>query len=258
MTGPLYHLGRFCARHWRPVVAVWIVAAVGLAIMGRAAGHKTSDDLTLPGTGSTKATDVLEERLPNQAYGSNPFVLESHHGKLTDSKNKQAVDDTVKDVRNTPHVVKAVNPLSDEGSAFLSKDKTIAYIPVTLDVSQSDITKDEAQQVLDAGDPARDAGLDVSLGGYAGQQLSKPDTHQSEAIGLAAAVVILLLAFGSVIAGGMPMRCSARMIALNVPFSDQQLAEQISSDGEDIGAQIKLTWQVHSVSCATSRSSSRR
>ena len=205
MTGPLYHLGWFCARHWRPVVAVWIVAAVGLAIMGRAAGHKTSDDLTLPGTGSTKATDVLEERLPNQAYGSNPFVLESHHGKLTDSKNKQAVDDTVKDVRNTPHVVKAVNPLSDEGSAFLSKDKTIAYIPVTLDVSQSDIIKDEAQQVLDAGDPARDAGLDVSLGGYAGQQLSKPSTHESEAIGLAAAVVILLFAFGTATAMALPI-----------------------------------------------------
>jgi putative drug exporter of the RND superfamily len=196
MTGPLYHLGRFCARHHRFVIAAWILAAVGLALMGRAAGHNTSDDLTLPGTGSTTATDVLEQRLPDQAYGSNPLVIESHRGKLTDSKNEQAVDDTVKEVRNTPHVVEAVNPLGDEGAAFLSKDKTIAYIPVTLDVSQSDLTEDEAQQVLDAGKPARDAGLDVSLGGYAGQQLSKPSTHQSEAIGLAAAVVILLFAFG--------------------------------------------------------------
>jgi putative drug exporter of the RND superfamily len=205
MTGPLYHLGRFCARHHRFVIAAWIVAAVGLALMGRAAGHNTSDELTLPGTGSTTATDVLEQRLPDQAYGSNPLVIESHHGKLTDSKNEQAVDDTVKEVRNTPHVVKAVNPLGDEGAAFLSKDKTIAYIPVTLDVSQSDLTEDEAQQVLDAGKPARDAGLDVSLGGYAGQQLSKPSTHQSEAIGLAAAVVILLFAFGTATAMALPI-----------------------------------------------------
>jgi putative drug exporter of the RND superfamily len=205
MTGPLYHLGRFCARHHRLIIAAWIVAAVGLALAGRAAGERTSDDLTLPGTGSTKATDVLEQRLPDQAYGSNPLVIESPHGKLTDSKNKQAVDDTVKKVRNTPHVVKAINPLGDEGAAFLSKDKTIGYIPVTLDVSQSEITKDEAQEVLDAGDPARDAGLDVSLGGYAGQQLSKPSTHQSEAIGLAAAVVILLFAFGTATAMALPI-----------------------------------------------------
>jgi RND superfamily putative drug exporter len=205
MTGPLYHLGRFCAGHHRLIIAAWIVAAVGLALAGRAAGERTSDDLTLPGTGSTKATDVLEQRLPDQAYGSNPLVIESPHGKLTDSKNKQAVDDTVKEVRKTPHVVKAVNPLSDKGAAFLSKDKTIGYIPVTLDVSQSEITKDEAQEVLDAGDPARDAGLDVSLGGYAGQQLSKPSTHQSEAIGLAAAVVILLFAFGTATAMALPI-----------------------------------------------------
>ena len=205
MTGPLYHLGRFCARHHRLIIAAWVVAAVGLALAGRAAGERTSDDLTLPGTGSTKATDVLEQRLPDQAYGSNPLVIESPHGKLTDSKNKQAVDDAVKKVRNTPHVVKAVNPLGDEGAAFLSKDKTIGYIPVTLDVSQSEITKDEAQEVLDAGDPARDAGLDVSLGGYAGQQLSKPSTHQSEAIGLAAAVVILLFAFGTATAMALPI-----------------------------------------------------
>mgnify|MGYP003288494810 CR=1 FL=1 len=117
MTGPLYHLGRFCARHHRLIIAAWIVAAVGLALAGRAAGERTSDDLTLPGTGSTKATDVLEQRLPDQAYGSNPLVIESPHGKLTDSKNNQAVDDTVKKVRNTPHVVKAVNPDDSPGEA---------------------------------------------------------------------------------------------------------------------------------------------
>jgi putative drug exporter of the RND superfamily len=205
VTGPLYHVGRFCARHHRLVIAMWVVAALGLALAGRAAGDRTSDELSLPGTDSTKATDVLESRLPDQAYGSNPLVLEAGHGKLTDSKNEKAVDATVKEVRQTPHVIKAVNPLDDKGSAFLSKDKKIAYIPVTLDVGQSDLTKDDAQAVLDAGDPARDVGMDVSLGGYAGQQLSKPDTHKSEVIGLAAAVVILLFAFGTATAMALPI-----------------------------------------------------
>ena len=205
MTGPLYHLGRFCIRHHWLVIAVWIVAAAGLAFAGKAAGDRTSDNLTLPGTGSTKATDVLEQRLPDQANGSNPLVLESHRGKLTDSSNQQAVDATIKNLRNTPHVVNVVNPLDAKGSAFLSKSKEIAYVPVTLDVSQSDLTEDEAQQVLDAGNPARRAGLDVSLGGYAGQQLSKPSTHMSEAIGLAAAVVILLFTFGTATAMALPI-----------------------------------------------------
>ena len=205
MTGPLYHLGRFCSRHNKIVIAVWLVAAVGLALAGRAAGDRTSDDLTLPGTGSTKATDVLESKLPDQAYGSNPLVLQSTNGKLTNKQNTKAVNETVKAVKATPHVVGAINPLSDKGSEFLSKNKKVAYIPVRLDVSQSDLTKDEAQAVLDAGAPAEKAGIDVAIGGYVGQQLSKPNTHISEAIGLGAAVIILLFAFGTATAMALPI-----------------------------------------------------
>ena len=205
MTGPLYHVGRFCARHHWLLIAVWIAGAIAIAMAGRAAGDRTSDNLTLPGTGSTKASDVLEARLPEQAYGSNPLVLRTASGKLTDKANKQAVDQTVKDVRNTPHVNRAVNPLDKDGAPFLSKDKTIAYVPVTLDVGQADLQKDEAQAILDAGDPAKKAGIAVSLGGYAGQQLSKPDTGASDLIGLAAAVVILLFAFGTATAMALPI-----------------------------------------------------
>ena len=54
-------------------------------------------------------------------------------------------------------------------------------------------------------DPARDGGLDVSFGGYVGQKVSKPETHSSEVIGLAMAVIVLLLTFGTVVAMGLPI-----------------------------------------------------
>jgi RND superfamily putative drug exporter len=205
MTGPLYHLGRFCSRHHWLVIAVWIALAAALALAARAAGDRTSDNLTLPGTGSTQATDLLEQRLPEHAYGTNPVTLQVTSGKLTDGKNEKAVDDTVASLDKAPHVVNAVNPLGKSGTGFLSKDKQTAYVPVTLDVGPGDLTKDEAQAVLDAAQPARDAGIDVALGSYAGQQLSKPSTHDSELIGLTAAVVILLFAFGTATAMGLPI-----------------------------------------------------
>jgi RND superfamily putative drug exporter len=202
----LYRLGRLCGRRARIVLAVWIVVVAGLVALGAAAGHQTSDDLSLPGTGSTQATDLLTAKLPNQANGSNPLVIQAPEGeKVTGSKHKDAIEQTVTAVRAVPHVTKAVNPFGQNGAALISKDQTIAYIPVTLDVGPSDLTEDEAQQALDAGAPATAAGLDVSLGGYAGQQLSKPDTEISEAIGLAAAVVILLFAFGTVTAMALPI-----------------------------------------------------
>ena len=205
MTRILYHLGRFCSRHHWPVIAVWLVIAVALALGGRAAGDQTSDNLTLPGTGSTNATNLLEQKLPKQAYGANPLVIKAPQGKLTDAANERAVDDTVDAVRKVDGVTRAISPTGDEGSRFLSKDKTIGYIPVTMDISPGDLTTEQAQAVLDAADPARAAGLDVAAGGYVGQQLSKPSTHVSEAVGIGAAIIILLFAFGTATAMALPI-----------------------------------------------------
>ena len=205
LTRPLYFIGRFCCRHHYQVIAVWLVATVALVVSGQASGDKTNDNLTLPGTGSTKATDLLNDHLPQQANGNNPVVLEATSGKVTDAQNSKAVDDAVKRLRKTPHVVSAVNPLGSNGAPFLSKDKKFAYVPVVLDVGPADLTEEEAQSVLDAADPAKAAGIEVSVGGYVGQQLSKPSTEISEAIGLSAAVIILLLAFGTVTAMALPI-----------------------------------------------------
>jgi RND superfamily putative drug exporter len=205
LTRPLYFIGRFCCRHHYPVIAAWLLVTVALIVAGQASGNKTNDNLTLPGTGSTKATDLLNDHLPQQANGNNPVAFEVRSGKLTDAQNSQAVSAAVKRLRNTPHVTSAVNPLSKQGAPFLSKDKRVAYSPVILDVGPADLTLEEAEAVRDAGDPAKAAGIEVSVGGYVGQQLSKPDTEISEAIGLTAAVIILLLAFGTVTAMAMPI-----------------------------------------------------
>ncbi len=205
MTGPLYALGRFCARHHYPVIALWVIAALALVLFAQASGDKTNDNLTLPGTGSTDATNLLEADLPDQAYGSNPLTLEAKSGKLTEGANSKAVAETVANLKKTAHVISAVSPLSASGSSFLSKDETIGYIPVTLNVGPGGLTQAEAQAVLDAADPAEAAGLDPAIGGYVGQQLSKPSTEISEAIGITAAIIILLFAFGTVTAMAMPI-----------------------------------------------------
>jgi RND superfamily putative drug exporter len=205
LAAPLYGIGRFCSRHHRIVIAVWIVAAVAIALAAKGAGAKTSDNLTLPGTGSTQAQSLLQDRLPDQAYGSNPVVISTAKGKLSDSAAKKAVDDTVTALKNTPHVIRATSPLSSEGKAALSKDGKIGFISVTLDVGPGDLTKDEAQNVVDAAAPARHAGLKTAVGGYVGQAVSKPATESSEVVGLTAAVIILLFAFGTATAMALPI-----------------------------------------------------
>jgi RND superfamily putative drug exporter len=205
VTAPLYAIGRFCSRHHYPVIAAWVVLAIALLLIGHAAGSKTSENLTLPGTDSTKATELLEEDLPEQAYGSNPLVFETPRGKLTQPEYASAVEATAKRLNELGEVNSAVSPLSREGAAFLSEDRSIGYIPVVLGVGPGEIDEEQAQRILDAAEPARAAGLETAVGSYVGQQLSKPATETSEAIGLAAAVIILLLAFGTATAMMLPI-----------------------------------------------------
>jgi putative drug exporter of the RND superfamily len=205
MTRLLYGLGHVCAR-WRFVVlGLWVILIVALVISARTAGSDTTNNVTLPGTGSQDATDLLSARFPTQAYGTNPLVIATDSGKLTDSKYSKAIKSTVSNLKKLPTVTAAISPLSNEGSSALSKNKQIGYVSVALNVGQGSITNDEAQAVLDAGNPAKRAGLQVAVGGYVGQQLSKPDTGASDKIGILAAMLILLLVFGSAVAMGLPI-----------------------------------------------------
>jgi putative drug exporter of the RND superfamily len=187
------------------VIAIWVIATIALALAGRAAGDANNDNLSLPGTGSTNAQNLLNQSVPDQANGTNPIVLKSDHGKLTDSANSKAIGKTVDSLKQQPDVRSAISPLSKQGSYALSKDGKIGYIVVTLGPSPSELSDDDAEAVFDATSPAGDAGLEVAAGGYLGQALSETNTESSEAIGLAAAVIILLFAFGTATAMALPI-----------------------------------------------------
>ena len=72
MTGVLYGLARFCVRRNFIVLGVWLVAAIALVAISHRMGDNTSDNLSLPGTGSQKATDTLQKSFPDQAKRDQP------------------------------------------------------------------------------------------------------------------------------------------------------------------------------------------
>jgi putative drug exporter of the RND superfamily len=205
MSGGLYAIGRTCVRYRYFVLPVWIAVLIATVLLANHFGRNTSNDLTLPGTGSTSAQDLLNADLPAQANGTNPVVLEAPHGKLTAAANSKVVKDTVQSLKKAPHVTKAVSPLSSQGSSFLSKDEKIGYISLTIGLSQSDLTEEQGQKIIDHESPATQANFEVANGGYLGNAVSKPDVESSEVIGLIAAVIILLFMFGTVTAMSLPI-----------------------------------------------------
>ena len=206
MTGALYGLARFCARHRFVVLTVWLLVAVALVGVSHQLGDHTNDSLTLPGTNSQQATDTLAKSFPDQSNGTSPIVLHVGSGKLTDSKYSGAVNQAAADVAKAPDVASVVNPLTSQGASALSKDQATGYLSVTLSVSPGALTDDDAQTIINAAaKPAQAAGIQVETGGQLGAKVSKPSTETSELIGIIAAMVILTLTFGTLVAMLLPI-----------------------------------------------------
>jgi uncharacterized membrane protein YdfJ with MMPL/SSD domain len=195
----------FTARRKWVVLGAWIVALALLVAASHRFGSNTSNNLRLPGTDSQAATDLLAARFPPQQNGSNPLVFHTRSGKVSDAKQKQAIEASYANAKKLPHVAAVVDPFSQQGAAQISKDKQTAFIPVLLDVSGSDLTQEIAQSILDAGDPGRRAGMQVAVGGSVGGELSEPTTESSELVGLIAAMIILAFTFGTLVAMGLPI-----------------------------------------------------
>ncbi len=206
MTGLLYGLGRFCVRRRFVVLGLWFVLAVALVVVAQSMGDNTNDNLSLPGTGSQKATDALSKSFPDQANGTSPIVLHAPSGQLTDSKYSGAVNQAAADVAKSPDVAGVVNPLTQQGANQLSKDKSTGYLSVTLSVSPGSLSQQDAQNIIDAAaKPAKAAGLEVQTGGQLGQKVSKPSTESSELVGILVAMLILTLTFGTISAMLLPI-----------------------------------------------------
>jgi uncharacterized membrane protein YdfJ with MMPL/SSD domain len=196
-----------CARKPLIVIGVWVVLLVVVfGAVGRF-GAVTNNNVSLPGTGSQEATDLLQAKFPPQQNGANPIVFDIKSGKLTDDKYKQAIKESIKAIKQEKHVYSVTNPLSSKGqtAGLLSQDKQTAFAPVLLDVGSSDLTEKIAEHVYHATEPAQKAGITTAAAGNIGTTLSTEESETSEVVGIVVAMIILSLVLGSLVAMGMPI-----------------------------------------------------
>ena len=91
MARLLGSLGSWCARHGLVVIAIWALLGTGVGAAVATFGAQTNNDLSLPGTDSQAAKDLLEERFPPQQNGVNPIVFDVSTGRLTDDDTTELV-----------------------------------------------------------------------------------------------------------------------------------------------------------------------
>ena len=136
MAHALHRLGVFAARHKWTVFASWVVLVAVLVALSRVIGVNTSDNLSLPGTDSQAASNLLAAQFPPRQNGNSPLVFHAPAGeKVTDPDDKEGIEASYARLKKLPHVANAVDPFSQKGAAQISKDGRTAYIPVLLNVS---------------------------------------------------------------------------------------------------------------------------
>ncbi len=203
--GPLARIARWSATHRKTVVASWLVALVAVMGASSVVGTKYASDFSSGNTESQRARDLLQREFPTQAGDTDQVVFKASDGKVTDPAVRNRIEPMLTKVSGLPHVTNVVSPYSTAGAQQISSNGQIAFAQVNFDKQGSDIAKADAQRVIDTAQAADSKGLEVELGGQAIQQAEQQALGTATAIGLLAAVVILLITFGSLIAMGLPI-----------------------------------------------------
>jgi putative drug exporter of the RND superfamily len=200
----MVNIARWTMAHRRTVVIAWIVAAIGIFAVGNSVGKKTASSFTLPGTGSQQAVNLLQSKFPSQAGDADQIVFHSKSGKLTDAANRAAIGAMLTRVSGLPHVAGVVSP-DAPGQHAISADGTIAFATVSFDQRANAVPKAAVNRVISTAESTRSSTLDVQLGGQAIEQAQQASLGFATIVGIAAAIVILVISFGSFSAMGLPI-----------------------------------------------------
>ena len=180
----------------------WVVFVPAMIVLGGVAGGELHNNFDLPGSEAQEASDLLEAGgFRGQAGETGQIVIGSDEG-VERAEVQGAVDDLIAAVRDDVPDVEVVSPY-DNPRAQISEDGTVAYADVqfgTTDLDEAIALAEDIRAVYDDFDPP--AGVEIELGG--GLFIEEVE-FSSEGIGFLAAMIILLIAFGSVLAMGLPL-----------------------------------------------------
>ncbi|MFR9754031.1 MMPL family transporter [Nocardia sp. 004] len=234
MSVYLYRWGKFAFRRKWIVLPAWLALLVLLVGLGSVFGKSTTDDFSMPNLPSDRANEILDKRFPGASAAYEPnavtgtYVVGAPEGQqLTDPANRAALDAFIAklgELEIVDHSTPIVNPVqaaekmgcldnpdpakcSGAPLNVLSETapSTVAVISVPFTIEKvADVTDEDRTAVQAIATDARNAGLTVET---SGSIMMKPETPsgKSEAIGFGVALVVMIVAFGALIAAFVPL-----------------------------------------------------
>ncbi|MGH2823222.1 MAG: MMPL family transporter [Thermoleophilaceae bacterium] len=195
MTRHLARLADVAYRRRGRVVLAWIAAAVVIIGVGSSLAGEYNADYNTPGSESKAASDLTEQRFGGYS-GQEIYVVWKDEAGATRPAARERVDSFLAEAKQVDHV-------AVETPTRVSEDGTIGSTTLPLTVAGWDVPKEDGEKLIAAAEENSGDGLEIKLGGdpiYAAQEQTSP-----EGIGFLGAAIVLLIAFGSLVAAGLPL-----------------------------------------------------
>ncbi len=197
----LARLAGWCHDHRWWVLLAWIVGLVAVNVLAQAAGSSFTNNLS---GGTQQAQQILNSDFPAFA-GSPAQVVITTSAPFADPANQAKTRALAAALEPLAHVSAVTSPLTPAGAGQVSRNGHIAYIRVDFDELAGNLPTSAVQTVVNTAQHFQVPGYQVALGGEAIGLVAGAKPGSSEGFGILAAIIIMLLAFGSVVAMGLPI-----------------------------------------------------
>lgn len=200
----LANLGRTAHDRRRSVVVAWLVALIGLGVVTGAVGPGFSSQFTLPDVESARGFDILEEEFGGQGSGITGSIVFFAEDGVESPEIQAELEEFLAEVAEIDGV-RLVSPFEPDGAGQIARtgDRAgqVAYaqleVPREFSFEDSVAVGEEINEIAEGYDAAQ-----IEVGG---QNFAEFEPPESEIIGLAFAIFILIVSFGSVVAMGLPI-----------------------------------------------------
>ncbi len=176
-------------------------------MLAKTAGGKDATNFTLPGTESQQAFDLLKAHFPARSGDTADIVFAADGPQGVRAPDIQARMEAAFAAAkaSTPHVTAVSNPYGAQGARQISADGRVAFAELQLDIRVNNLPKGTASSIRNAVEKAAAPGdgLNVQFGGNLFATRKPPGG--TEAVGILAAMIVLLVAFGSLLAMALPI-----------------------------------------------------
>ena len=199
-------LARWCTTHRKYVLLGWVVLLVAVNVLARSAGTTYSNNFTLPNSDAQRASDLLKRSFPAQAGDRDSIVIAVRSGTVRDRPVRERVSAMLAGVTGLPHVASVISPYTGPSAgSSISANGRIEFATVVFAQRADQVPKAAVERVIHVARAAATPNIQVELGGQAIEATQRAGFGLSTAVGLLAAIVVLLLTFGSLVAMGLPI-----------------------------------------------------